>query len=72
MSVAIALAVGAGLAISFSEAYVSAWLGFGGWPIKLAFLAIVMGLQLRGASEAVGIAGSITAPGGEQKTSKRS
>jgi ethanolamine permease len=47
MSVAIALAVGAGLAVSFSEAYVSAWLGFGGW--------LVMGLQLRGASEAVGL-----------------
>src|SRR5712664_193774 len=55
MSVAIALAVGAGLAVSFSEAYVSAWLGFGGWPVKLAFLVIVMGLQLRGASEAVGL-----------------
>src|ERR1700724_3127525 len=55
MSVAIALAVGAGLAISFSEAYVSAWLGIGGWPVKLAFLIIVMGLQLRGASEAVGL-----------------
>src|SRR5580692_1611723 len=55
MSVAIALAVGAGLAVSFSEAYVSAWLGVGGWPIKLAFLLIVMGLQLRGASEAVGL-----------------
>jgi len=55
MSVAIALAVGAGLAVSFSEAYVSAWLGFGGWPVKLAFLIIVMGLQLRGASEAVGL-----------------
>jgi ethanolamine permease len=55
MSVAIALAVGAGLAASFSEAYVSAWLGFGGWPVKLVFLAGVMGLQLRGASEAVGL-----------------
>jgi ethanolamine permease len=55
MSVAIALAVGAGLAVSFSEAYVSAWLGFGGWPVKLAFLIFVMGLQLRGASEAVGL-----------------
>jgi ethanolamine permease len=55
MSVAIALAVGAGLAVSFSEAYVSAWLGFGGWPVKLAFLVVVMGLQLRGASEAVGL-----------------
>jgi ethanolamine permease len=55
MSVAIALAVGAGLAVSFSEAYVSAWLGFGGWPVKIAFLIVVMGLQLRGASEAVGL-----------------
>src|SRR6202790_3243556 len=51
----VALAVGAGVAVSFSEAYVSAWLGFGGWPVKLAFLVIVMGLQLRGASEAVGL-----------------
>ncbi len=55
MSVAIALAVGAGLAMSFGEAYVSAWLGVGGWPVKLAFLLFVMGLQLRGASEAVGL-----------------
>lgn len=55
MTVAIALAVGAGLAASFSEAYVHAWLGWGGWPVKLAFLAIVIGLQLRGASEAVGL-----------------
>jgi len=55
MSVAIALAVGAGLAISFGEAYVSAWLGVGGWPVKLALLVLVMGPQLRGASEAVGL-----------------
>jgi ethanolamine permease len=55
MSVAIALAVGAGLAMSFSEAYVLAWLGFGGWPVKLAFLALVLGLQLRGAQEAVSL-----------------
>ena len=33
----------------------SAWLGFGGWPVKLVFLVIVIGLQLRGASEAVGL-----------------
>ena len=55
MSVAIALAVGAGLAVSFSEAYVSAWMGLSGWPVKLVFLVVVMGLQLRGASEAVGL-----------------
>src|SRR5258707_12594798 len=46
MSVAIALAVGAGLAVSFSEAYVSAWLGFGGLPGKPAFFGIVMGRAL--------------------------
>ena len=55
MSVAIALAVGAGLAMSFSEAYVSAWLGIGGWPVKIAFLVLVLGLQLRGAQEAVSL-----------------
>jgi ethanolamine permease len=55
MSVAIALAVGAGLASSFGEAYVSAWLGIGGWPVKIALLVLVMGPQLRGASEAVSL-----------------
>lgn len=55
MSVAIALAIGAGLAISFGEAYFSAWLGYGGWTVKIAILVIVMGPQLRGASEAVGL-----------------
>src|ERR1700735_1802190 len=55
MSVAIALAVGAGLAISFGEAYVSAWLGVGGWPGQLALLVIVLGPQVGGASEAVGL-----------------
>lgn len=55
MSVAIALAVGAGLAMSFGEAYVSAWLGVGGWRVKLALLVIVLAPQLRGASEAVGL-----------------
>ncbi len=55
MSVAIALCVGAGLAVSFSEAYIAAWLGFGGWAVKLALLAVVIGLQLRGAQEAAGL-----------------
>src|ERR1700760_4380016 len=45
MSVAIALAVGAGLAISFGEAYVSAWLGTGGWPVQIAIPVLVMGPQ---------------------------
>lgn len=59
MSVAIALAVGAGLAVSFCEAYVSSWLGVGGWPVKLAVLALVTALQLRGAEEAVGLTAAV-------------
>ena len=55
MSTAIALSVGAGLAIAFSEAYVSAWIGLSGWPVRIAFLALVLGLQLRGAHEAVSL-----------------
>src|SRR5579859_5296477 len=55
MSVAIALAVGAGLAISFGEAYIAAWLGLAGWPVKIALLLIIMGPQLRGAREAAGL-----------------
>jgi ethanolamine permease len=54
MSVAIALAVGAGLAMSFGEGYIASMFGFGGWPAKLALLAIVLALQLRGAREAAG------------------
>jgi len=54
MSVAVALAVGAGLATSFAEAYTSAMLGIGGWPVKIGLFALVMALQLRGAAEAVG------------------
>ncbi len=54
MSVAVALAVGAGLATSFAEAYTSAMLGIGGWPVKIGLFVLVMALQLRGAAEAVG------------------
>lgn len=55
MAVAIALAVGAGLAMSFSVGYTQSMFGLGGWPIKLGLLAVVVGLQLRGAHEAGGI-----------------
>ena len=51
-SVAIALAVGTGLGMSFGEAYISDLFGFGGWWVKLGLLALVVGLQLRGAEEA--------------------
>ena len=52
MAVALALAIGTGLAATFAEAYCSALLGVGGWPVKLALFAIVIGLQLRGAEDA--------------------
>jgi ethanolamine permease len=55
MAVAIALAVGAGLALSFIEAYASASLGFGGWEIKIIIMVMVIGLQLRGARDAVSL-----------------
>src|SRR3984957_14599220 len=34
---------------------VLAWLGSGGWPFKLAILALVLSRQLRGAQEAVSL-----------------
>ena len=54
MSVAVALAVGAGLATSFAEGYTAAMLGVQGWPVKIGLFVVVMALQMRGASEAVG------------------
>jgi ethanolamine permease len=56
MAVALALAIGTGLAATFAEAYCSALLGVGGWPIKLALFVIVIGLQLRGAEDAASMA----------------
>lgn len=55
MSVAVALAVGTGLAASFAEAYTAAMLGIGGWPVKIGLFVVVIGLQMRGAAEAVGL-----------------
>ena len=55
MAVAIALTVGAGLAMSFAQGYTQSMFGLGGWTIKLGLLAVVVGLQLRGAHEAGGI-----------------
>ena len=55
MSVAVALSVGAGLAVSFTEAYLSGWTGIHGWSVKLLIVIAVLMLQLRGAEEAVGL-----------------
>lgn len=59
MSVAVALAVGAGLAVSFTEAYLAGWTGIHGWTIKLLIVIAVLMLQLRGAQEAVGLTAAV-------------
>jgi ethanolamine permease len=61
MSVAVALAVGTGLAVSFAEAYAAPMVGIGGWPVKGVLLVLVIGLQLRGAEEAAGLTMAIGA-----------
>jgi ethanolamine permease len=55
LSLAIALAIGTGLAASFSAAYFEALTGTGGWPIKLVMFAVIIGLLLRGAREVAGL-----------------
>jgi ethanolamine permease len=52
--VALGLAVGTGLALTFTAAYTEGMFGIGGWPVIGALLAIVLGLHLRGAKDAVG------------------
>ena len=51
ITLALALAIGTGLAASFAEAYWASLTGIGGWPVKLALFAIVIVLQLRGARD---------------------
>lgn len=55
MSVAVALAIGSGLALSFIDAYASASLGLHGWFLKVALMTVVIGLQFRGARDAVAL-----------------
>jgi ethanolamine permease len=55
ISVSCALSIGSGLAVSFGEAYVAGGLHVGGWPVKVALVAGVALLQLRGSREAVGL-----------------
>lgn len=54
-SLAVALAIGTGLAASFSAAYFEALTGLGGWPVKVAMFGVIIGLQLRGAREGAGL-----------------
>src|SRR5437588_263381 len=55
MAAGSALAVGAGLALTFIDAYASASVAVGGWQLKTAIMVAVIGLQLRGARDAVAL-----------------
>lgn len=52
--VALGLAVGTGLALTFTAAYTEGMFGIGGWPVKGALLAAGFLLHIRGAKEATG------------------
>jgi ethanolamine permease len=52
--VALGLAVGTGLAFTFTAAYTEGMFGVGGWPVKGALLVALLAVHLRGAKEAVG------------------
>lgn len=55
MSIAIALGVAVGTGTSFIEAYAQSLFGIGGLPLKIALIAAFVGIQLRGAREAVSL-----------------
>lgn len=54
ISVAVALSFAVGLGISFIEAYCGSLLGLNGWAVKAPLLLLLIGVQLRGARDAVG------------------
>lgn len=61
---AIALTIGTGAAATFVASYMESVFGFGGWPVKIALFAIIIGIHIRGVGEALGVtllAGAIAA-----------
>ncbi|MFZ6050095.1 amino acid permease [Pseudomonas sp. CR3202] len=61
---AIALTIGTGAAATFVASYTESVFGFGGWPVKIALFAIIIGIHIRGVGEALGVtllAGAIAA-----------
>ncbi|OFX03877.1 MAG: amino acid permease [Alphaproteobacteria bacterium RIFCSPHIGHO2_12_FULL_63_12] len=55
MTVFGALAIGTGAAATFISAYCEHVLGFGGFPLKLALIAVIIGVHLRGVGEAMNL-----------------
>lgn len=52
---ALALTIGIGAAATFICAYTESFFGLGGWPMKIALLAVIIGIHMRGISEAMGL-----------------
>jgi ethanolamine permease len=52
---ALALIIGTGVAATFVCAYTQSVFGVGGWPVKLALFAAVIGIHIRGVGEALGL-----------------
>jgi ethanolamine permease len=48
-----ALTIGSGAAVEFISAYSGHAFGFGGWPLKAGIFAVILGLHIRGAGEAL-------------------
>ena len=52
---ALALTIGTGAAATFICAYTESIFGLGGWPVKIALFAVIIGIHLRGVGEAMGL-----------------
>ncbi|BAN48945.1 amino acid permease [Metapseudomonas resinovorans] len=61
---ALALTIGTGAAATFVASYMESVFGFGGWPVKVALFALIIGIHIRGVGEALGVtllAGAVAA-----------
>jgi ethanolamine permease len=52
---ALALTIGTGAAATFICAYTESIFGLGGWPVKIALFAVIIGIHMRGVGEAMGL-----------------
>lgn len=55
VATALALIIGTGAAATFICAYTESVLGYGGWPVKIALFAVIIGIHIRGVGEALGL-----------------
>ncbi|MDE2371511.1 MAG: amino acid permease [Burkholderiales bacterium] len=52
---ALALTIGTGAAASFLGAYIESVFGFGGWAVRVALFAVIIGIHMVGVGEALGL-----------------